>query len=160
MPSTTQPGFQKLMSMIEALDFGMLTTMDEDNNLRSRPMSTQKAEDGVLWFLTSASTPKADEIKNESDVNISYADPSTQTYISVSGKASTSKDKKQIRAVWNDDAKQWFPKGIDDPDLAVIKVKLVKAEYWDIDQRGMQELLKQGAEGEELDQAIDHKKIA
>ena len=44
---------QKLAKMIEDIDFAMLTTVQPDGTLRSRPMSTQRAEfDGTLWFFT------------------------------------------------------------------------------------------------------------
>ena len=42
---------QKFAKMIEDIDFAMLTTVQPDGSLRSRPMSTQQAEfDGTLWF--------------------------------------------------------------------------------------------------------------
>ncbi len=49
----------------------MLTTIDTDGVLRSRPMSTQKTEiDGDLWFFTSDKTHKTEEIERENRVNV------------------------------------------------------------------------------------------
>ena len=77
-----QQGFAKLVTMIEALEVGMLTTEDKNGHLRSRPMATQKVEDGVLWFFSAKDTPKILEVQKDSEVNVSYADPSNQVYIS------------------------------------------------------------------------------
>ena len=87
MLDTHQQGFAKLVAMIEALDVGMLTTEDENGHLRSRPMATQRAEEGVLWFFTGKDSPKIEEVKKDAQVNVSYADPNNQVYVSVSGPA-------------------------------------------------------------------------
>lgn len=160
MINTRQTGFAKLVSMIEAIDFGMLTTGDDTGQLRSRPMSTQKVEDGVLWFFTSIDSPKVEEIEEISQVNVSYADPNTQTYVSISGTADTLRDQDKINELWDEEERQWFPDGPTDPKLALIKIQIVEAEYWDIDTRTMKQLMSRGAKGEEMEQAIDNRKIA
>ncbi len=63
MADTHQQGFAKLAKMIEAVDVGMLTTEDKNGRLRSRPMVTQRAEEGVLWFLSAKDTPKILEVQ-------------------------------------------------------------------------------------------------
>ena len=70
-----QEGFEKLVTMIEAIDVGMLTTEEENGDLRSRPMTTQRAEKGVLWFFTGKKLRKIEDVKEDAQVNVSYADP-------------------------------------------------------------------------------------
>lgn len=36
-----------------------------------------------------------------------------------------------MAALWQKPLKTWFPKGLDDPDLALLKVEVEHAEYWD-----------------------------
>ena len=123
---------KKLGEMIEGIDFAMLTTAEEDGTLRSRPMSTQQVEfNGDLWFFTRASSPKVEEVERERHVNVSYARPDAQRYISVSGKARLVRDPEKIKELWSPALKAWFPKGLDDPDLALLKVSVEGAEYWD-----------------------------
>ena len=110
----------------------MMTTAEEDGTLRSRPMATQQVEfDGDLWFFTNANAPKVDEVQHNQHVNLSYAEPNDQKYVSVSGKAQLVRDRQKIEELWNPLFKAWFPQGLDDPDLALLKVSLDKAEYWD-----------------------------
>jgi general stress protein 26 len=123
---------KKLGEMIQDIDFAMFTTLDRDGSLRSRPMSTQKTEfDGNLWFFTEASSPKADEVEDNQRVNLSYADKDSNRYVSVSGQATLVRDKAKAKELWNPPLKAWFPKGLDDPNLALIRVTVNKAEYWD-----------------------------
>ncbi|MCA1622935.1 MAG: pyridoxamine 5'-phosphate oxidase family protein [Acidobacteria bacterium] len=122
----------KLNDLINDIDFAMLTTVDTDGVLRSRPMQTQKAEfDGELWFFTSDKTHKVEEIERDNRVNASYAKPEDNVYVSVSGAASISKDRAKMEEFWNPILKAWFPKGLDDPNICLLKVDVEQAEYWD-----------------------------
>lgn len=131
MGITKQEATEKLRDLIKDIDHAMLTTID-NGVLRSRPMSTQKFEfDGTLWFFTSQSTHKAEEIERDNRVNVSYAAPGKSTFVSVSGTASLFRDQQKIDELWSPLHKLWFPKGKDDPDLVLLKVDVEQAEYWD-----------------------------
>lgn len=131
MQNTREESIKKLGKLIEDIDFAMLTTLDS-GVLRSRPMSTQKFEfDGDLWFFTSDKTHKIEEIEKDSRVNVSYAKPGDNVYVSVSGTGKLVKDKEKIEELWNPILKAWFPDGLDDPSLALLKVSVEEAEYWD-----------------------------
>jgi general stress protein 26 len=129
---TREEAIEKLNKLIEDIDFAMLTTVDTDGVLRSRPMSTQEAEfDGTLWFFTSDKTHKVEEIERDNRVNASYAEPKDNVYVSVSGTASIVKDRAKMEELWNPILKAWFPKGLDDPSICLLKVDVEQAEYWD-----------------------------
>lgn len=131
MEKTRQESIKKLKSLIEGIDFAMLTTMC-GNKLRARPMSTQEMqENGDLWFFTSDETHKVDEIQQDSRVNVAYAKPEDNTFVSISGTASLSKDQAKIKELWNPILKAWFPKGLEDPHLALLRISVDEAEYWD-----------------------------
>lgn len=124
---------EKLVELIKDVDIAMMTTVDDDGSLRSRPMQTQQTNaNGELWFFTGYSSGKSHEIKdNDTHVNLSYSKPSDQLYVSVSGRASLSRDKQKIDELWTPAMKAWFPEGKDDPNIGLIKVTIEKAEYWD-----------------------------
>lgn len=132
MNNEQNENLQKLIDKIKDIDIAMMTTADEDGSLRSRPMrNMQIKEDGVIWFFTGYESAKSHELKQDSHVNLSYADPSNNLYVSVSGRASLSRDKAKIDELWNPAMKAWFPEGKDDPNVGLIKVTIDKAEYWD-----------------------------
>ena len=121
----------KLWSLIKSAKFAMLVTED-DGMLRGRPMAaSQQNFDGTLWFFTHASSHKVAEIQGDSRVCVTYAEPSTQDYVSFSGTAKLVREKSEINARWSEILKAWFPNGKDDPDVALLKVTVDQAEYWD-----------------------------
>jgi general stress protein 26 len=126
------PNAAKLYDLIKDVRFVMMTTLDDDGTLNSRPMYSHAADKaGDLWFFTRLSSPKMAEIRHESQVNLAYADPSSQTYVSVAGRAEIVRDKARIKEMWSEGVRVWFPKGPDDPDIALIRVHPEKGEYWD-----------------------------
>ncbi len=129
----TTDDVQKLARLIKGIDFGMLTTLDADGRLYSRPMSHNgNVEfDGDVWFFTYGDTPKVHEIENRPQVNVSFSSPKDQTYVSLAGRAELSRDKAKIKELWDPSLKAWFPDGLDTPDIALLKVSVEKAEYWD-----------------------------
>lgn len=130
---TREDDLQKLRDMVKDIDFCMLTTVAENGDLHSRPMSSNGEidRDGDIWFFTSASSHKIDEIAKSPKVNVSFADPENHRYISVSGPAQLVRDRAKIDELWKPEFKLWFPEGKDDPEIALLKVNLEKAEYWD-----------------------------
>lgn len=125
-------GIRKLAEMMKDIKVAMLTTVEPDGTLRSRPMMVQDVEfDGDLWFFTAAGSAKVQETRRSDEVNVSFASFDKQRYVSVSGRASLVRDRSKIEELWNPLFKAWFPDGLDDPDLALLKVNVDQAEYWD-----------------------------
>lgn len=122
----------KLGELIRNIKVAMLTTRNADGTLHSYPMTTQgKRLDRNLWFFTAASSHKCFEVENDATVNVSYADPTANRYVSVSGRARLVRERDKLEALWSPLMKAWFPKGLDDPELALLQVTIERAEYWD-----------------------------
>lgn len=131
MHHNRQEAIEKIKELTEGIDFCMLTTNDS-GVLRSRPMSTQQTDfDGDLWFFTSEDTHKVEEIEKDDRVAVAYSNPSKNTFVSISGKGSISKDKAKMKELWSPVLKAWFPEGLEDPKLCLLKVESDQAEYWE-----------------------------
>ncbi len=77
----------KLWELIKTVEVAMLVTED-GGHLRSRPMAvSQKEFKGSLWFFTRASSHKVTEVEHDQRVNLAYAHPGKQDFVSVSGTA-------------------------------------------------------------------------
>jgi general stress protein 26 len=128
----------KLWQMVRDMKIAMLTTRD-GRLLRARPMECLQADDdGTLWFFTSSSSPKTAEIAGEHEVGLAFIDKAGQNYVSISGLATVVHDQEKARELWTEDQRSWYPQGLDDPALALLKVRAQQAEYWD---RPTQELV-------------------
>jgi general stress protein 26 len=129
---------EKLGAMIKGIRFAMLTTVEPDGSLHSRPMTTQDIEfDGDLWFFTRADAPKVGETNQHHEVNVSFSDPGHSKYVSASGAAILVRDRARIEELWKPIYKTFFPGGLDDPELALLKVSVHRAEYWDAPSSGI-----------------------
>lgn len=122
----------KLGELIKDIRFAMFTTVDAEGVLRSRPMTTQQMEfDGDLWFFTRVDTAKVEDVRQYKQVNVSYAAPDDQRYVSVMGSAEVIDDRVKMEEFWNPAYKVFFPDGLGDTRLRLIRVEVREAEYWD-----------------------------
>ncbi|MBS7455839.1 pyridoxamine 5'-phosphate oxidase family protein [Coralloluteibacterium stylophorae] len=121
----------ELGELIDGIDVAMLTTRTASGGMVSRPLQTLRMEpSGDLLFFTSASSGKVDELTQHPEVNLGYAEPDKQVYVSVRGTATIERDRALIDDLWTPMAKAFFPEGKDDPDLVVLRVRIESADYW------------------------------
>ncbi len=135
----------KMWDLIRDIKFAMFTTRHDNGHLHSRPMTTQNGkddEDDRLWFFMSKRSDPVADLEAEPTVNISYADPGADSYVSVSGNARVVDDRAKKQALWSKLTEAWFPGGVDDPDLALVEVDITHAHYWDVKENKMFQLFK------------------
>ena len=131
----------ELYGLIEGIEIAMFTTRRADGHLVSRPMATQtQAEGSDLWFVTDIESHKLDELEADPHVNLSYYKDRTREWVSVSGTATISQDRRAIHELYRPDWKAWFGDeggerdgGPDDPRLALILVDVHTASYLKVD---------------------------
>lgn len=135
---------QRLWEMIRGIRFAMLTTRHGNGHLHARPVTTQNTkldEDTSLWFFMSRGGDPVADLIAEPVVNVSYADTGKDSYVSVSGTATVVDDMAKKQQLWNKMAEAWFPQGVNDPDLALVRVKITHANYWDVKESKIVQLL-------------------
>jgi len=123
---------EKVWDMIKDIKVAMMVTMDKHGHHFARPMVAQEPDEHEhLWFFTSLDSPKVQEIINNPEVLLSYASPSKNQYVSISGEAAVVQDRAKIDELWSESLKAWWPQGKDDPQVTLICVTPKSAEYWD-----------------------------
>lgn len=122
---------QKIWKLIKDEHTAVLVTVGRDGTLDSRPMGcVQKEFDGTLWFLTFKDSPKVLEIAKNHQALVSYARPSDYEFISISGQARLIDDPDQVRALWSEGFKVWFPDGPDSPNIALLAIDVEVTRAW------------------------------
>ena len=77
---------KKFKDLVESVNICMFTTIDDSNNIFSRPMSTVKIDDdGNAWFFTNEYSEKIQEVSRDNCVTLIYAHPGKNVYVSVKG---------------------------------------------------------------------------
>jgi general stress protein 26 len=126
----------RLWGLIKDIRFAMFTARHSDGHLHSRPMTTQNAnmdDDSSLWFFMPRSGEPAADLVADPVVNVVYADPASASYVSISGDASIVDDMAKKNEFWSTLTGAFFAGGVTDPDLALVRVKILHADYWDND---------------------------
>ena len=130
-----------LYDLIHGIEIAMFTTRRPDGHLVSRPMATQtQAEGSDLWFVTDIESHKLDELEFDPHINLAYYRDRTREWVSVSGTATVSRDRRAIHELYRPDWKVWFGDeggerngGPDDPRLALILVDVESVTYLKVD---------------------------
>ena len=73
------------------------------------------------------------------------ADTDSDSYVCVSGNAAVSEDAAKKKALWSPMAKAWFPGGVDDPDLLLVRIDIEHADYWDVKESEIVQLWRMAA---------------
>jgi general stress protein 26 len=134
-----------LWELIEDIKFAMFTTRHSNGHLHSRPLTTQNSEldeHSSLWFFVSRRSDTVGDISAQPQVNVVYADPGDDSYVSVSGNAYVVDNLAKKEALWSKAAEAWFPGGVTDPDLALVEVQITHANYWDVKDSKLVQMLK------------------
>jgi general stress protein 26 len=90
-----------------------------------------------IWFFTAKGGTLVEEIKEEAVVLLVFQNENA-AYLSLRGKARIVQDLARIKELWKEPYKVWFPRGAEDPEIALVAVNPIDAEYWD--NRGMNKL--------------------
>lgn len=125
----TTPELKHIAELIEDIATSMLTTIEADGSLASRPMYALEMDaSGAIWFFTDTRSSKVEHL---SVVNLAFTDLDDSTYVSLSGHGEITTDRSQIERLWSSFARPWFPDGVDSPTLALLKFVPHSADYWD-----------------------------
>ena len=135
----------KLWELIKDIKFAMFTARHGNGHLHSRPMTTQNGDNdrgAVLWFFMSRKSDPVAALQAAPEVNVAYADPGRDAYVSVSGTARVVEDDAKKQALFSTFAKAWFPGCAADPDLALVAVVISHADYWDVKTNKVMQIFK------------------
>jgi general stress protein 26 len=121
----------KVYGMVKNFSTTMLVTTGPGKRAEARPMQIARVEEeGDVWFFTSKDGHVVQEIAAEPMVLLVFQDERS-SYVSLRGRARVVEDRGRVKELWKEAYNVWFPGGINDPDLALLAVDPVAAEYWD-----------------------------
>ncbi|EJD52779.1 hypothetical protein AURDEDRAFT_158505 [Auricularia subglabra TFB-10046 SS5] len=133
-PQEKIDGFKEIVKKVRT---AMLTTRARDGALHSRAMTPTQWESLRFWFVFNNVSHKGEEIQSDSNVNLSFYDPGTTNWASVSGKAVIVNDPEKIKENWSAFMKGYFgkvdaqhPGNETDPRVSLIEVIPDNIRYW------------------------------
>ena len=128
---------KKIADLMSELDICMMVTQSKRGGFNSRPMSNNGdvKYNGNSYFFTYEGSQKIKDLEANPQVSLNF-EGKKDLYISVSGKAKLIRNKTSFQEHWIDSLKQWFPKGVDTPDMVLIHVKGNYVQYWQKEKEG------------------------
>ncbi|MGN6414690.1 pyridoxamine 5'-phosphate oxidase family protein [Flexivirga sp.] len=121
---------EKVAELVKDVKVAMLTFVDGDGALRSKPMATQDVDfSGDIWFIGERDSHKSRAIAANPRVNVAYA--GSGSWVSVAGRAEVVDDVDRLKDLWNSFTDAWLEGGPDNPNNVLIHVSGDSAEYWD-----------------------------
>ena len=125
----------KVRSLLPSFHAAMFVTgVASGRELHARPLALQgdpAVFGGALWFFADDRSPKVYELAVDTDVCLFFQNDADVNYLQLDGTASLSKDRAKIRELYTPIVKTWFPEGVNDPHLVLIRFDAVTGSYWE-----------------------------
>ena len=110
----------------------MMVTRSRDGGMHGRPMANSQVKRGFreIWFATSRSSAKVDELERDDRAFVGYTNTTGSKWAAVSGRVRAVDNRAKIRRLWEPMWKNWWT-GPDDPELILLHFTPEQGEYWD-----------------------------
>jgi general stress protein 26 len=129
MPDPTNTE-ERLFDLLKAFETAFLVTARSAGAFHARPMAVAELQHGGdMYFSTTIESPKIVEIQTNPSVLVTFQNNSQ--FAVITGKAEVVRDREEINRLWKEAWRVWFPEGMDDPSLCLLKIAADEAEYWD-----------------------------
>jgi general stress protein 26 len=120
---------EDIASKMAGIDIAVLSTHTENGQISNRPMSNNGdvKYDGTSFYFTFEQARTVADIQANSKVALGFAGKggifSDAIYVAVEGSAELIRDKGAFKSHWTSDLDRWFDKGVDTPNIVLIKVE-------------------------------------
>jgi general stress protein 26 len=123
----------KLRELLAHFPIAFMVTLTE-GHARARPLgvvSNSEEFNGTLWFITDRRSHKVAEIHEGAETTLIFQNDERGTYAHMRGHATVVEDRQKLAELYTTDQRTWFPDGLDDPDMTLVRFDVDDADYWD-----------------------------
>lgn len=105
----------------------------KNEQISARPMTTFfKDEDySNIYFISPTDSDQIDDFKSTPTATATLSDLSDNIYVECQGHISLTQSKEKIEPFWNEMTEAWFPKGITESDVTLVRLEIANIECWD-----------------------------
>lgn len=128
--TTHDDQLRTVAEIMKDTEIAVLTYVSLQGALVSTPMGAQDFDEpATTWFITERDTDKVRAIRADPRVNVSYS--SKAGWVSLSGTARVSQDRRKLEELWDASAGAFMSGGPDDPSSVLLEIDGATAEYWE-----------------------------
>ena len=125
--------FEKVKQLLAKFPIAFMVTI-ADGHFTARPIGVvgdHATFDGTLWFITDKRSRKVAAIEQGAMTTLLFQNDKEGAYLHLTGRASVIEDRAKLEALYTTLQRTWFPKGLDDPDITLVKFEVDEGNYWD-----------------------------
>jgi general stress protein 26 len=130
---TGDDALTKLRELVKDFPIAFMVTIGEGVPT-ARPIGVvgdHAAFDGSLWFITDKRSRKVQAINAGATTTLLFQNDKDGTYLHLSGQASVIDDRAQLEQLYTTLQRTWFPLGVDDPNITLVRFDVEQGDYWD-----------------------------
>ena len=123
---------QEISALLQTFDVCMMTTIDGNGDINSRPMlqNKEKEYDGYLYFFSLENTRKVLDVSDIPTISLTYQDKEGKQFLQMHGEGEIINSTKEMAAHWDKNLDKWWPLQEHTKGMCMIKVKVAWARYW------------------------------
>jgi general stress protein 26 len=128
-----EEALEKIRELLKNFPIAFMVTVDS-GEVTARPIGVvgdHAAFDGSLWFITDKRSRKVRAIESGASTTLLFQHDKEGAYLHLIGQASVVDDRARLEELYTTLQRTWFPKGLDDPDITLLRFDAVEARYWD-----------------------------
>ena len=123
----------KLRELLADFPIAFMVTVT-DGKVTGRPIGVvgdHAAFDGTLWFITDKRSRKVQAIEAGATTTLLFQNDKEGNYLQLTGEARVVEDRAKLEELYTSLQRTWFPKGLDDPDITLLRFDASEGNYWD-----------------------------
>lgn len=128
-----EAAFEKVTELLANFPIAFMVTV-ADGTLTARPIGIvgdQGKFDGTLWFITDKRSRKVAAIETGALTTLLFQNDKAGAYLHLTGRAAVVENRARLEELYTTLQRTWFPKGLDDPDITLVKFDVEEGNYWD-----------------------------
>lgn len=128
-----QAAHDKICELLQLFPIAFMVTI-AGGNLTARPIGIvgdQTRFDGTLWFITDKRSRKVAAIESGAMTTLLFQNDKEGSYLQLTGDAAVVDDRARLEELYTTLQRTWFPKGLDDPDIILVRFDVDQGNYWD-----------------------------
>jgi general stress protein 26 len=130
---TGNDALEKLRELLKNFPIAFMVTLTGDQ-IQARPIGVVGDHanfDGTLWFITDKRSRKVQAIESGATTSLLFQNDKEGAYLQLLGRASVVEDREKLKELYTTLQRTWFPKGLDDPDITLVRFDASEGNYWD-----------------------------
>lgn len=128
-----EQALDKVQELLKLFPIAFMITVSK-GELTARPIGIvgdNSKFDGTLWFITDKRSRKVAAIESGALTTLLFQNDKEGSYLQLAGRAHVVDDRARLKVLYTTLQRTWFPNGVDDPDITLVRFDADEGNYWD-----------------------------